>query len=246
MSKMELLNSEYEGFIKSYTLAKQNAQKSFIEYANVLEEALTKLGKKQWVNWLSDTRINLQKSQAYKFVALSLHCRNSVQLTGLLKNTNIEKAYLITKIKEPEKQAEAAEEIIEADYTVKQTKRAVELINNQVPLDDALKQAKQEHFSQRKITPEKVPKELYEKLKQDYDNLLAKYNQLKSKPIEPEKPKTTNEPDGTIDKENKLYAYKGYWLPLSDWMNANTENPDETFRYDAIRNAQKLYNLNLE
>lgn len=246
MNKVQILSQDYENLVDDYSKAKKNAYNSLLDLAKTISKALQQLGERKWKNWLKDSRVNLNLTQAYKFVAVAKFHQNNLQLTEGIKNINIEKAYLLTRIKEPEKQAEAAEEIIEADYTVKQTKRAVELINSQMPLDDALKKAKQEHFSQRKITPEKVPKELYDKLKQDYDNLLAKYNQLKSKPIEPEKPKTTNEPDGTIDKENKLYAYKGYWLPLSDWMNADTENQDETFRYDAINNAKKLYNLNLE
>lgn len=241
-----MINQNYETFIESYVQAKTQAQVSLINYANVLEEALVSLGKKQWINWLSDARVNLQKSQAYKFVALSLHCKNSVQLTGLLKNTNIEKAYLITKIKKPERQAEVAEKVIEADFTVKQTKKAVELINENLPTDEALKQAKEEINTQRKITPEKVPKELYDKLKQDYENLLAKYQQMQGNIIQSDKPELTNLMDGTLDKVDRKVAYKGYWIPLSNHMNIEAEGIGIDIKYDAISNAKKLYNLELE
>lgn len=246
MSKSQLINQNYETFIESYIQAKTQAQVSLINYANVLEEALTKLGKKQWINWLSDARVNLQKSQAYKFVALSLYCKNSVQLTGLLKNTNIEKAYLITKIKKPERQAEIAEKVIEADFTVKQTKKAVELINENLPTDEALKQAKEEINTQRKITPGKVPKELYDKLKQDYENLLAKYNQLQGNIVQSDKPEITTEKDGTLDKINRRVALRGYWIPVSSHINIEAEGIEIDIKYDAISNAKTLYNLELD
>lgn len=246
MSKAQLINQNYEALVELYIQAKTQAQVSLINYASVLEEALAKLGKRQWINWLADARINIQKSQAYKFVALSIHCKNSVQLTGLLKNTNIEKAYLITKIKKPERQAEVAEKIIEADFTVKQTKKAVELINENLPTEEALKQAKEEINTQKKITPEKVPKELYDKLKQEYENLLAKYQQMQGNVVQSNEPETTNKVDGTFDKINRRVALRGYWIPVSSHMNIEAEGIELDIKYDAISNAKKLYNLDLD
>lgn len=246
MSKSQLISQDYEAFIELYIDAKTQTQVSLINYANVLEEALTKLGKKQWINWLSDTRVNLQKSQAYKFVALSLHCKNSVQLTGLLKNTKIEKAYLITKIKKPERQAEVAEKVIEADFTVKQAKKVVELVNEDLPTEEALKQAKEEINNQRKITPEKVPKELYDKLKEDYENLLAQYKQLQGNIVQSDKPEMTIEKDGTLDKINRKIAFKGYWIPVSSHINIEAKGIELDIKYDAISNAKKFYNLDLD
>lgn len=249
MSKAELAKANYEELVKKYVQAQKQTQDLLMNYANVIAEAIEQLGKKQWIKWLSDSRVNLQKSQAYKFVALSAHCKNSVQLTGLLKDKQIEKAYLLTKIKEPEKQNEIAGKIIDADFTVKQTKKAVELINNDFSTEQAIEEARKitPKVIENKIRPPTIPKEEFDKLKHEYDSLLAKYKQLLEQQSKPKanEPEPTEQPDGTIDKENRRYAYKGYWLPVSEAMNIDAKDT-EYMKYDAISNAKRLYNLDIE
>lgn len=246
MSKAQLLNQNYESLVEDYSQAKKNAYDSLLDLAKTISKALQKLGERKWKTWLKDSRVKLNQTQAYKFVAVAKFHQNNLQLTEGIKNINIEKAYLLTRIKEPEKQTEVAEEIIEADFTVKQTKKAVELINAEIPTKEALKQAKEEINTQKKVTPEKVPKELYDKLKQDYENLLAKYQQMQGNIIQSDKPETTTKPDGTLDKINRRVALKGYWIPVSSHMNLEAEGIELDIKYDAISNAKKLYNLDLD
>lgn len=246
MSKLELINQNYESLVEDYSEAKKNAYKSLLDLAKTISKSLQQLGERKWKTWLKDSRVNLNQTQAYKFVAVAKFHQNNLQLTEGIKNINIEKAYLLTRIKEPEKQTEVAEEIIEANFTVKQTKKAVELINAEVPTKEALKQAKEEINTQRKITPEKVPKELFDKLKQDYDNLLAKYQQMQGNVVSSDKPELTTQEDGALDKTNRRVALKGYWIPVSSHMNLEAEDIEIDIKYDAINNAKKLYNLELE
>lgn len=243
MNKLQITNQNYEILVEDYSQAKKNAYNSLLDLAKTISKALQQLGERKWKIWLKDSRVNLNQTQAYKFVAVAKFHQNNLQLTEGIKNINIEKAYLLTRIKESGKQAEVAEEIIEADFTVKQTKKAVELINAEVPTIEALKQAKEVTNNQRKIMPEKVPKELYDKLKKDYENLLIEYQQLLENS---NKPAITDKPDGYIDKVNRLYAYKGYLIPISDFMNVDVEKPDDTLKYDVINNAKSLYGLDLD
>lgn len=246
MNKLQTTNQNYESLVEDYSQAKKNAYNSLLNLAKTISKALQQLGERKWKTWLKDSRINLNQTQAYKFVAVAKFHQNNLQLTEGIKNIHIEKAYLLTRIKEPEKQTEVAEEIIEADFTVRQTKKAVELINAEVPTEEALKRAKDELNTQRKITPEKVPKELYDKLKQDYENLLAKYKQLQGNIVQPDKPEITTEKDGALDKTNRRVALKGYWIPLSSHMNLEAEGIEFDIKYDAISNAKTLYNLELD
>lgn len=247
MSKAVLIKANYEELVDSYIEAKQEACNALLNLANTISLALNNLGERQWKQWLKDSRINLNQTQAYKFVAVSKFHKNNLQLTEGLNNLNIEKAYLLTRIKESERQEEVAPQIIEADFTVKETKTVVKLINDNVPTEEALKQAKEVINSRKKITPEKVPKEEYDKLKIEYETLLAKYNNLlkQNSNSQSKEPEATDSPDGTLDKEKRLFAYKGYWLPISDFMNINTNNL-EYLKPDAISNAKRLYNLDLE
>jgi len=241
MNKLEETNKTYEELVDEYLKAKSKAQVALIEYADVIAKALRGLEKRKWIEWLSDERIGLNKSQAYKFVALSEHCKKSVQLTGLLKSNQVEKAYLLTKVKNPEYQKELAEQIIEAEYTVKQTKEIVSKLRNENKTpNEAIEEVKNQPKSASSRPERKtVPIEEFNNLKAEYDKLLREKNELENKLKEqldlkcknakeksiPKMGTTENlellepidsvEPDFTIDEITHSVVFKGKKVPIS-------------------------------
>lgn len=271
MNKLEKTNKTYEELVNKYLQAKSQAQIALIQYADIIAEALNELKKKKWLEWLSDERIGLNKSQAYKFVALSEHCKKSVQLTGLLKSNQVEKAYLLTKVKDPEYQKELAEQIIDAEYTVKQTKQIVSKVKNENKSpSEAIAEVKN-HPELPAIRNERktVPIEEFNNLKADYEKLLKEKQELEDKLKEhlnseskkskaklmPEnqtisenhilkEPIKSDLPDYTLNKQKRSVVIKGYELPIPVGIKIEEQAMDY-IKIGAINNAKNYHNLDL-
>lgn len=268
MSKPEKVNKAYEILIDEYLKAKSNTQRALIEYADVIAKALRELEKKKWLEWLSDERIGLNKSQAYKFVALSEHCKKSVQLTGLLKSNQVEKAYLLTKVKNPEHQKELAEKVIDTEFTVKQTRDIISKIKteNKSP-DEAIETVKnQPKIPRLKTEIKTVPIEKFNSLQSDYEKLLKEKQELENRLQKLSKhskqevetmpePQASNEeelkepvksdfPEFTLNKQRKSVVIKGWELPIPAGIKVE-ESAIEYIKIGAINNAKNYHKLDL-
>ena len=121
---------------------------------------------------------------AIGLVSCSESCKKSVQLTGLLKNNQVEKAYLLTKIKNPEYQRrKLAEKIIDAEYTVKQTKQIVSKVKdeNESPSEAIELIKNQPVLPVIKIERKTVPVEEFNRLQADYERILKEKQELEIK-----------------------------------------------------------------
>jgi len=173
----------FENLANSYNSAKNNAKDFVLEMANICLKAKEQLHKKKWTEWLKDKRIQLKKSQAKKFVAIAKVFTKGGQSTDLLNAKGIEKAYLLTKIDDDVLRNEFASGIIEANFSVKQTRRAVAIMqNNNKSPTQAIEEVKNlPKTSAIKQTAKTVPLEVYDKLKNDYETLMAEKKDLEEK-----------------------------------------------------------------
>lgn len=254
--KKEIQTQEFEILAEDCKQAKAKVQNAIIELATVIEKALDTLGEKNWIQWLKDSRVNLNKSQAYKFVAISKHCKH-IQLTGCIKNKQIEKAYLLTTLNDETRRQEMANKIIDADFTVKEVRQAIKYVNeNNLPADTALEEAKKIVSQPKpKEHSKTVPLEDYKKVLEENEKLrfeLAKYQQ-KTESLEPEEiqedevlaePVKSDLPDETVNPKRKSIVYKGYELPIPPAFNPNDENVNK-IRQAAVNNAKNNHNLDL-
>lgn len=270
MNKAVKIQKVYEEFINEYQQARSKAQRQLVEYADVISGALKELGKKKWLEWLADERVNLKKSQAYKFVALSKHCKNSVQLTGLLRDKQVEKAYLLTKIKDPEQQKELAEQVIDAEFTVVQTKQAISKMKNEnkSPVEAVQEVRNQpEQVKEPKIKPERktIPIEEFEELRIKYEKLLKEKQELedrlnnqpessiksaipKEEPALQEEilkePVKSDQPENTVNKAKHSIVVKGWEIPVPEAIKIDEDNIEKA-KFAAINNARVKHQLEL-
>jgi hypothetical protein len=129
MTKVEILSPAYENLTEMYINARNRAGASILEMANICLKAKTQLKKKQWLQWLDDNRIGLKRTQAKKLIAIAQNIQGG-QSTDLLNKKGVEETYLITRISDNFIRDELAGQIIEADFTVKQTRQAVKLVSD--------------------------------------------------------------------------------------------------------------------
>ena len=131
MNKAELLGTTFENLVDSYVNARSRAGESILEMASVCLKAKEQLKKKMWLEWLEDRRIKLKRTQAKKLIAVANVFYKGGQSTDLLNKKGIEEAYLLTRIKEDSLRDELAGGIIEADFTVKQTRQVVAIVQDE-------------------------------------------------------------------------------------------------------------------
>jgi hypothetical protein len=184
MSKAELLDPTFENLVDSYISARNRAGASILEMANVCLKAKEQLKKKKWFEWLEDKRIKLKRTQAKKLIAVAkVFDKNGGQSTDLLNKKGVEEAYLLTRIKEDSLRDELAGGIIEADFTVKQTKQAVAIVQNK---NKTPTEAIEEVKNLPKALPIKQEQKTvsiaeYNKLKGEYEKLLQEKLELENK-----------------------------------------------------------------
>lgn len=265
MSKKLVFDKQYETLILSYEQAKKEVGKSIIVVGNTISQALQELGEKKWTQWLKDERVGLNLTQAYKFITVSKFFQDNIQLTECMKSTGIEKAYLLTKIKNETLREEIAGQIIDAEFTVKQTKQVVSKIQNEnkSPVE-AIEEIKNLPKLPAVITERKtVPIQEFNNLKANYEKLLKEKQELENrlqantstKPQKPEIPQTNTEeelkepvksdlPEYTLNKERRSIVIKGYELPIPLGIKVD-EQAMENIKIGAIYNAKNHHSLDL-
>lgn len=169
----------------------------------------------------------------------------------------------MTRIKEDSLRDELAGGIIEADFTVKQTKQVVAIVQdeNKTPLE-AIEEVK----NLPKALPIKqerktISVEEYNKLKTEYEKLLKEKQELESKlekhmPVENKSevekdtsqelkaPVKSDKPDYTLDKVKRSIVIKGWELPVPPAMVIDEEFIDR-LEIAAVNNAYNYHKLDL-
>jgi|GEM_PF-3497590 len=215
MSKIQLLDSTYENLTESYINSRNRVGTSILEMAVVCLKAKEQLKKKKFFEWLDDSRIRLKRTQAKKMIAIARSVQGG-QLTDLLNKKGIEETYLIAQIEDTAIRNELAEQIIDTDFTVKDTKMAVSIIktDNKSPIEaiEKVKELKALSKQTSKIPKQVVSIEKYNSLKNEYEKLqiekqelekkLAKLSENNSMPVTQETPKT-NLNDSIFDENGQ-------------------------------------------
>lgn len=188
MSKAEIQQDAYEKLINDYIESRTNAGIYLLKMAQVIAEAKNRLSRKMFKRFLKDSRINLQRLQANKMIAIYELAKSDSRLTQIFNKEGVEKSYLITTIKDEKAREKFSEQIIDVSFTVKQTKQAVQKINseNKNPVQ-AIEEVQNKIGTQKPKEQKKtVPVEEYEKLKSENEQLKLKLAELQEKqPKEP-------------------------------------------------------------
>lgn len=263
MSNAILLDTTFENLVDSYGSARSRAGESILEMASVCLKAKEQLKKKMWFEWLEDRRIKLKRTQAKKLIAVAKVFSKGGQSTDLLNKKGVEEAYLLTRIKEDSLRDELAGGIIEADFTVKQTKQVVAKVQeeNKTP-PEAIEEVKN---LPKTLTVKQVRKtisiEQYNKLKTEYKKLLQEKQDLENKlkqhmPVESrlevekdisqelKEPVKSDKPDYTLDKVKRSIVINGWELPVPSAMIVDEEFIDR-LEIGAVNMAKNYHNLDL-
>ena len=263
MNKALLLDPTFENLVDSYVNARSRAGESILEMASVCLKAKEQLKKKMWFEWLEDRRIKLKRTQAKKLIAVAKVFSKGGQSTDLLNKKGIEEAYLLTRIEKDSLRDELAGGIIEADFTVKQTRQVVAIVKdkNKTPIE-AIEEVK----NLPKLIPDRqerktISVEQYNKLKTEYEKLLKEKQDLESKleqhmpvksklevekdtSMELKEPVKSDKPDYTLDKVKRSIVIKGWELPVPPAMVVDEEFIDR-LEIAAVNMAKNYHNLDL-
>lgn len=263
MNKIELLDPTFENLVDSYISARNRAGESILEMAKVCLKAKEQLKKKKWFQWLEDNRIKLKRTQAKKLIAIAKVYSQGGQLTDPLEKKGIEEAYLLTRIQDNSTRYELSEQIIEADFTIKQIKQVVSKVQdeNKTPLE-AIEEVKNlPRLILTKQEQKTISVEMYNKLKTEYEKLLKEKQELESKlkqhmPVESKlevvkdnsqelkEPIKSDKPDYTLDKVKRSIVIKGWELPVPPAMVVDEEFIDR-LEIAAVNMAKNYHNLDL-
>jgi len=263
MAKLQILDPTFENLVESYTKARNRAGASILEMANICIKAKEQLKKKKWFEWLDDNRIRLKRTQAKKLIAIAKVYSQGGQSTDPLYKKGVEEAYLLTRIKDNSIREELSEQVIEADFTVKQIKQAISKVQEESksPLE-AIEEVK----NLPKLIPVKQEKKTvsideYKRLKAEYEKLLKEKQELENrlnnnKPFEskPEiqkdnsqelkEPVKSDKPDSTLDKIRRSIVIKGWELPIPSAIKAEEQFIDR-IEIAAVNNALNFHKLDL-
>lgn len=263
MSKVQILDPTFENLVDSYISARNRAGESILEMAIVCLKAKDQLKKKKWFQWLEDSRIKLKRTQAKKLIAIAKVYSQGGQLTDPLAKKGIEEAYLLTRIQDDSTRQELSEQIIEADFTIKQVKQVVSKVQdeNKNPteaIEEVKNLPKALPVRQERKT---ISVEEYDKLKTEYEKLLKEKQELEAKlqqqmpaKSKPEVQKDTSQelkepvksykPEHTLDKVKRSIVIKGWELPLPPAMVVDEEFIDR-LEIAAVNMAKNYHNLDL-
>lgn len=267
MNKVKILDTTFENLVESYINARNRAGISIFEMASICLKAKEQLKKKKWFEWLADNRINLKKTQAKKFIAVAKICGQGGQSTDLLNRKGIEETYLITKIEDEKIREDLAGQIIDAEFTVKQTKQVISKVKNESKTPaEAIKEIKNlPKLLVVKTERKTVPIQEFNKLKAEYDKLLKEKQELENSlkknvnDIQVQKPQTKQEssqneilkepvetdlPEDTLNKERHSIVVKGWEIPIPAGVPFDENNP-EKMRFSAINNTRNFHKLDL-
>ena len=266
MNKAQILDTIFEDFVKSYIKARTRAGISVLEMAEICLRAKEQLKNKKWLEWLEDNRINLKRTQAKKLIAVAKACKQQGQLTDLLSKKGIEETYLLTKISDDLIRENLAEQIIDADFTVKQTKQVVSKVKeDKLSPIEAVNEVKNIVLVTGKIkNRQTIPIEEYNRLKLEYEQLLKVKQQLeeklkykegsiKEKTLQTKQeiiqdqilnePVDSDEPDFTIDEVTHSIVFKGKKIPIP--KNLNLLDQSETYLEIIATKGAKMFGLDL-
>lgn len=170
----------FEKLKSDYIEARNNVGYHLLKLTLIVLEANKKLSKRSWSRWLKDPKINIKHTQAKKLIAIAMKCKNNGQLTDHLNKNGIEKTYLICQMKDDATRNNLAEQIIDADFTFKQTKEVIKKVEDEkLPAEQAIQVVKsQPKNAINKSEKTTVSIETYQKLKTDYDALLKEKENL--------------------------------------------------------------------
>lgn len=174
-------NSTYQQLVNSYEQALKEWGFSTLKLAQVCLKAKDTLKKNEFSGWLKEAKVNLKRIQANKLVEIARACQNDSRLSLYLKKEGVEKTYALTTLKDQKLREQAAEVIIDAEFTVSQVKKVVKKVEkDQFSLSDAIAEVKAEsQEKKRKARKVKVQSdEDLSKVKLDYFDLKQKYDQL--------------------------------------------------------------------
>ena len=267
MNKVQILDTTFENLVESYLNARTRAGISILEMASVCLKAKEQLKNKKWAEWLSDNRINLKKTQAKKLIAVAKICRQGGQSTDLLSKKGIEETYLLTKIQDDSLREELAGQIIDAEFTVKQTKQVVSMIQNESksPIEAIAEIKNLPKLSAVRTEKKTVPIQEYNKLKVNYENLLkenqelenrlknnveksqTQKTQIKQEAFQHEflkEPVKTELPEDTLSKERHSVVTQGWEIPIPTAIPFE-ENNLEKMKFVAVNSARNLHKLDL-
>lgn len=183
MSKKDEITQIYEKYISDFIDSRTNAGIYLLKMAQAVAEAKHNLSRKMFKKFLKDPRINVQRLQANKLIAVYHLSKSDSRLTHFINKEGIEKSYLLTTIRDENAREKFTEQIIDVPFTVKQTKQAIQKITNEnKPPALAVQEVRNKiEISKPKERTKTVPFEEYEKLKKENVILQQKIEELEQK-----------------------------------------------------------------
>lgn len=183
MSKKDETNQIYEKLVSDYIGSRTNTGIYLLKMAQTVAEAKNNLSRKMFKRFLKDTRINLQRLQANKMIAVYQLSKSDSWLTHFINNQGIEKSYLLTIIKDENAREKFTEEIIDVPFSVKQTKQAVQKINNEnkTPVQAVEEVRKQSSLPKPRTEKKPFSAEDFNKLKSENETLKKANAELERK-----------------------------------------------------------------
>lgn len=143
----------FDELANEYTKTKIQSGSYQLRNLEIIEQAQSKLNKKQWKEWLRDARINLKQTQAKKLIAVFRFCKDNGQSTDLFHKEGIEKTYIISQIPNEQRQNEYLNYVLENQINTKKLKDAIKISNSEnIGLQTSLNRLQEKQ-------PLKVPKE---------------------------------------------------------------------------------------
>lgn len=187
MSKKEETNQIYEKLVSDFIDSRNHAGFYLLKMAQAIAEAKHNLSRKMFKKFLKDPRINVQRLQANKMIAVYQLSKSDSRLTHFINKEGIEKSYLLTIISDKTAREKFTEQIIDVPFTVKQTKQAIQkiTIENKNPAQAVEEVQKKIGLSQPKSQKKTVSFEEFEKLKKENEFLRQRLAEFQKK--EPEK-----------------------------------------------------------
>ena len=182
--KMDNLNVDnYEIYVNKVNNERNKIFVSFLTIGEICLEAKETLGNKTWEKWLNDGRVNIQLSQARKYIAVYKQYNEKKQSTVFFENNNIEHLYLLTRIKDNDRRIEAENLVEKGKLSVKQTRNLIKVLkkDKDISCQEAIEKINNAPEKPQKEKPQMVSIEKYNELKKKYEALLQEKKELENK-----------------------------------------------------------------
>lgn len=250
--------NDYNTLAERVNVEKRKLSISLLEIGKICLEAKETLGMDNWKEWLIDSRVSIQISQAKKFIAVYKCYKDKSQSTGFLPERGVEQIYLLTRIKDDDTRAEVENALENEKLTVSQTRRLVKILKNKdgVSCEEAVQEIKNAPV---KVITEKaktISLDEYNSLKEKYELLLKEKEELEKKlelaekiTVDEqvkvtdkvlEKPVKSKEKDGTLDKTKRSIVVEGWELPIPIGINIDKVGTD-LIKMSAVNYAKNVF-----